>query len=259
MKLATWNVNSIRARSERLFAWLAAAAPDVVCLQETKVEDAGFPFEALSAAGYHAVTLGQRSYTGVAILSREPATEVRRGFDDDAPPDEQARVIAATVRGVRVIGAYCPNGQALGTDKFVYKMGWFERMRRYLDRHCDRSAPLVWCGDMNVAPGDLDVYDPQAWRDKIHCSEPERAALAGVVDWGLIDTFRTRQAEGGHYSWWDYRGISFFRNQGLRIDHIFATPSLDARITACEIDREMRKGNNASDHAPVIATIADAD
>lgn len=254
MKLATWNVNSIRARNDRLFAWLAQAAPDVVCLQETKVEDSGFPFDALAAAGYHAVTLGQRSYNGVAILSREPATEVVRGFDDDQPADDQARVIAATVRGVRVVCVYCPNGQALGTDKFAYKLAWFERLRRYLDRR-DPQEALALLGDMNVAPEDRDVHDPAAWRGKIHCSEPERQALAHVVAWGMRDVFRDHHSEAGFYSWWDYRGVSLFKNLGLRIDHIFATPSLADRVTGCTIDREARKGANASDHAPVIAEI----
>jgi exodeoxyribonuclease-3 len=256
MKLATWYVNSIRARHERLFAWLAAAAPDVVCLQETKVEDAGFPFEALTAAGYHAVTLGQRSYNGVAILSREPAQDVLRGFDD-GEPDEQARVIAATVRGVRVISVYVPNGQSVGSDKYDYKLGWLARLHRYFERRCDRAAPLALCGDMNVAPEDLDVHDPKAWHGKVLCSEPERAGLRRVVEWGMSDLFRLHHQDGGNYSWWDYRGVSLFRNLGLRIDHIFATPALAARCTGCVIDREARKGQNASDHAPVIAELAE--
>jgi exodeoxyribonuclease III len=254
MKLATWNVNSIRARNERLFAWLASAAPDVVCLQETKVEDSGFPFDALMAAGYHAVTLGQRSYNGVAILSREQATDVVRGFDD-GQPDEQARVIAATIRGVRVICVYVPNGQSVGSDKYVYKLGWLERLRKYMDERCDRTMPLALCGDMNVAPEDLDVHDPKAWQGKVLCSEPERAGLMRVVEWGMLDVLRAHHSEAGLYSWWDYRGVSLFRNLGLRIDHIFATPTLAERCTDCTIDREARKGTNASDHAPVVAEI----
>jgi exodeoxyribonuclease-3 len=254
MKLATWNVNSIRARNERLFAWLASAAPDVLCLQETKVEDSGFPFDALLAAGYHAVTLGQRSYNGVAILSRQQATDVVRGFDD-GQPDEQARVIAATIGGVRVISVYVPNGQSVGSDKFVYKLGWLERLRKYMDERCDRTTPLALCGDMNVAPEDRDVHDPQAWHGKVLCSEPERAGLMRVVEWGMLDLLRAHHAEAGLYSWWDYRGVSLFRNLGLRIDHIFATPTLAERCTDCTIDREARKGHNASDHAPVVAEI----
>ncbi len=257
MKLVTWNVNSIRARQERALGWLAANSPDVVCLQETKVEDSGFPFEALTAAGYHAVTLGQRSYNGVAILSREPVEDVLRGFDD-GEPEEQARVIAATLRGVRIVGVYVPNGQALGSDKYVYKLAWFERLGRYIAKHSAGGVPLVLCGDMNVAPEDRDVHDPKLWRGKVHCSEPERAAMAKVLTCGeMVDAFRIHNQEAGHYSWWDYRGIALFRNLGLRIDHIFATPSLAPRITECTIDREARKGDGASDHAPVIATISE--
>lgn len=257
MKITTWNCNGLRARLTHVVDFLRTERPDVLCLQETKVEDAGFPFEALTAAGYHAVTLGQRSYNGVAILSREPASDVVRGFDDDEPADEQARVIAATVRGVRVISVYVPNGQAVGTDKYAYKLAWLARLRRYFDRCCDRATPLALFGDMNVAPEDLDVHDPKAWRGKILCSEPERAGLRNVVEWGMRDLFRMHHQDGGHYSWWDYRGVSLFRNLGLRIDHIFGTPALAARCTGCTIDREARKGQNASDHAPVIIELAD--
>lgn len=254
MKLATWNVNSIRARHDRLLAWLAETSPDAVCLQETKVEDSSFPFEALTQAGYHAVTWGQRTYNGVAILSREPAQEVVRGFED-GDPDDQARAIAATVRGVRVISAYVPNGQDVGSDKYAYKLAWLQRLRAYLDRKHDPAQPLALCGDMNVAPTELDVYDPKAWGEGILCSAAERRALAHVLDWGLGDVFRALHPEGGHYSWWDYRGVSFFKNWGLRIDHIFATSSLAARATACTIDRATRKGPTPSDHAPVIAEL----
>lgn len=257
MKLATWNVNSIRARHDRLLAWLAAEAPDVVCLQETKVEDSAFPFESLAAAGYHAVTLGQRSYNGVALLSREVAQDVVRGFVDD-DPDEQARTIAATFRGVRVISVYVPNGQEVGSDKYAYKLSWLQRLRSYLERTCDPSQPLALCGDMNVAPTDLDVHDPAAWHGAVLCSDAERAALQRVMDWGLQDVFRAHHAEGGLYSWWDYRGVALFKNWGLRIDHIFTTATLAARCTACTIDRATRKGPNPSDHAPVIAELTDA-
>ena len=252
MKLATWNVNSIRARHDRLLAWLAAQAPDVVCLQETKVEDPAFPFEALQAVGYHAVTLGQRSYNGVAILSREPATDVVRGFED-GDPDEQARAIAATISGVRVMSVYVPNGQEVGSDKYAYKLAWLTRLRSYFDRACDPGQPLALCGDMNVAPTDLDVYDPTAWGSGVLCSPSERAGLQRVLDWGLVDVFRAHHTDGGHYSWWDYRGVSLFKNWGLRIDHIFTTAPLAARCTTCTIDRAARKGTNASDHAPVLA------
>lgn len=255
MKLATWNVNSIRARHERLLGWLNSSAPDVLCLQETKVEDAAFPFAALAAAGYHAVTVGQKSYNGVAILSRQPAIDVERGFDD-GDTDDQARMIAATVAGVRVISIYVPNGQDLQSDKYTYKLSWLQRLHRYLERRCDPTLPLALCGDMNVAPLDLDVYDPSAWRGAVLCSDAERAGLQRVMQWGLTDVFRAHHSDGGHYSWWDYRGVSLFKNLGLRIDHIFATQALAARCTACVIDRAARKGSNASDHAPVIANFS---
>jgi exodeoxyribonuclease-3 len=255
VKLATWNINSIRARTERLVGWLAAARPDVVCLQETKVEDAGFPHDALTAAGYpHVAIHGQRSYNGVAIASRTPLAEVTRGFDD-GEPEPDARVIAATIDGIRVICAYVPNGQDLESDKFAYKLAWYARLRRYLDRVGTRDTPLVLCGDFNVTIDDRDVWSPAAWAGKIHCSPAERAALADVTAFGLVDVFRQHHAEGGVYSWWDYRGVSFFKDQGLRIDYVFATAPVAARCTACSIDRTARKGQDASDHAPVIAEI----
>lgn len=252
MKVATWNVNSIRARHERLLAWLAETSPDAVCLQETKVEDSSFPFEALTQAGYHAVTWGQRTYNGVAILSREPAQDVVRGFED-GDPDDQARAIGATIRGVRILSVYVPNGQEVSSDKYTYKLAWLKRLRAYLDRKHDPAQPLALCGDMNVAPTELDVYDPKAWGEGVLCSAAERSALAHVLDWGLGDVFRALHPEGGHYSWWDYRGVAFFKNWGLRIDHIFATSALAARTTACTIDRATRKGKTPSDHAPVVA------
>lgn len=252
MRLATWNVNSVRARHDRLIAWLRAHEPDVLCLQETKVEDRGFPGAALSELGYHSAIWGQRSYNGVAIVSRRPLTDIARGFADGGD-DEQARVIAATCDGLRVICTYVPNGQAVGTDKYRYKLAWLARLRAWLDRTSSPSQPVILCGDMNVAPEDRDVHDPAAWAGQVLCSPSERAALRHVLDWGLEDVFRHHVPDGGHYSWWDYRGVSFFRNHGLRIDHVFATRSLMARSTRCEIDRNERKGQNPSDHAPVIA------
>jgi len=256
MKLVTWNINSIRARTDRLFAWIERERPDVLCLQETKVEDAGFPLEALRKAGYDVATYGQKSYNGVAIASTAPLADVTRGFGDDVP-DEEARVIAATTHGVRVVCLYVPNGQALTAEKYPYKLAWFGRLRAYLERTAKPTDPVVVCGDMNVTADDADVWSPEAWKDQIHCSPKERAALAEVRAWGLTDVFRVHKPEGGVYSWWDYRGISFFKDQGLRIDHILATAPIAARCTACTIDRTARKGQDASDHAPVIATFAD--
>ena len=255
MKLATWNVNSIRARNDRLFAWLAREQPDVLCLQETKVEDDGFPVAAFHAAGYQVAIFGQRSYNGVAIAARGPIADVSRGFGDGGD-DDDARLIAATVDGVRVIGIYVPNGQDLTSDKYPYKLAWFQRLRAYLDRHHQPGDQVVVCGDMNVTPDDRDVWSPEKWKGQIHCSEPERAALAGVLGFGLTDLFRHQNPDAKLYSWWDYRGVSFFKDQGLRIDLILASAPVVARCTACVIDRAARKGQDASDHAPVIATLA---
>jgi exodeoxyribonuclease III len=253
VKLATWNINSIRARTERLLTWIGNERPDVLCLQETKVEDTGFPTAALEKAGYHVVTHGQRSYNGVAIASRTPITDVTRGFGD-GEPDDEARLISARVGELRVICIYVPNGQDLDSDKFPYKLGWYKRLRAYLDRTATTSEQLVVCGDTNVT-ADRDVWSPEAWAGKIHCSPKEREALANVIGFGLVDLFRKHHPDGGVYSWWDYRGVSFFKNQGLRIDHILATPPVAERCSACVIDRNARKGQDASDHAPVIATL----
>jgi exodeoxyribonuclease III len=255
VKLVTWNLNSIRARNERLFAWIGKERPDVLCLQETKVEDAGFPVEALRKAGYEAATFGQRSYNGVAILSTAPLADATREFGD-GQDDGDARVIAATTHGIRVICTYVPNGQELTSEKYPYKLAWLRRLRAYLDRTAKPDEPLVLCGDMNVTPDDRDVWSPEKWKDQIHCSQPERDALAEVTAFGLADLFRERNGDAKLYSWWDYRGVSFFKDQGLRIDCIFATKPVAARCTACTIDRTARKGQDASDHAPVIAVIA---
>jgi exodeoxyribonuclease-3 len=254
MKLVTWNINSIRARTERLLTWIGNEQPDVLCLQETKVEDSGFPIDALKSRGYEVVTFGQRSYNGVAIAARSPLTDVVRGFGD-GEPDDEARLIAATVGDLRVVCVYVPNGQDLDSDKFPYKLGWYTRLRRFLDRTARATENLVVCGDMNVTVDDRDVCDPVKWAGKIHCSEPERAAHAELTGYPLVDLFRKHHPDGGVYSWWDYRGVAFFKNQGLRIDYIFATQPVADRCTACTIDRNARKGQDASDHAPVIATI----
>jgi exodeoxyribonuclease-3 len=253
MKLCTWNINSIRARTPRLVAWLEANRPDVVCLQETKVEDPQFPLDAVAKLGYEVAMFGQKSYNGVAILSTQPLEGVTRGFGDDVPDDE-ARVIAATTHGVRVVCLYVPNGQDLTSDRYPYKLAWFGRLRAFLERTTAADQPVVVCGDMNVTADDQDVWSPEAWKGQIHCSPPERDALANVRAWGLDDVFRVKTPEGGVWSWWDYRGVSFFKNQGLRIDHILTSASMTARCTECVIDRNARKGQDASDHAPVTAT-----
>lgn len=254
MKLATWNINSIRAREERLLTWLGQVRPDILCLQETKVEDAGFPTAALKKSGYEVAIYGQRSYNGVAIASTQPLTDVTRGFGDGSD-DDDARTITATTHGIRVVCVYVPNGQDLASDRYPYKLAWLGRLRGYLDRIATPDQPLALCGDMNVTPDDRDVWSPDKWRNQIHCSEPERAALAQVAGFGLTDAFRHHNGDDKVYSWWDYRGIAFFKNQGLRIDLVYLTQPLAARCTAATIDRNARKGQDASDHAPVIATM----
>lgn len=256
MRIATWNVNSIRAREGRVRAWVERNQPDVLCMQELKAEDAGFPRAMFAELGYEVALIGQRSYNGVAIAARGPLTDVVRGFGDGGD-DEQARFIVATVGGVRVASLYVPNGQALGSDKYAYKLEWYRRLRRWLDTHADRGAPLALCADWNVAPADLDVHDPAKWAGQVHVSDDERAAWRTVADWGFTDCYRHVHPDGRAYSWWDYRGVAFFKDYGLRIDAILATPPLAARLVACEIDRAERKGQDASDHAPVIATFRD--
>ena len=254
IKIATWNVNSIRARKERMLAWLDDRQPDVACLQETKVTDDAFPEQVIRDLGYEVVFHGQGGYNGVAILSRLPLEHPARGLDD-GDDDAQARLVAATVKGVRVISVYVPNGRAPGTDKYDYKLAWLSRLRRYLEARFDPDDPVVVAGDFNVAPDDRDVYDPAKWEGKILCSEPERRGLSDVSDWGLVDSFRLHQEGGGYYSWWDYRMLSFPKNRGLRIDHVYVTRPLARACTGAYIDREARKGKGPSDHAPVFAEL----
>jgi exodeoxyribonuclease-3 len=252
MRVASWNVNSVRARQERLLRWLGARQPDVVCLQELKVEDEAFPAEAIGKAGYGAAVHGQRAYNGVAILAREPLRDVKRGLGDGGD-DSQARLVSARVGETRVINVYVPNGGEVGTDKWTFKLEWLGRLRRYLERDCDPRQPLVVCGDFNVAPDARDVHDPSAWEGSVLFHSEARAALEALRAWGLADTLRLRRPEGGIYSWWDYRMLAFPRNRGLRIDQIYATPPLAARCTAAGVDRDERKGKQPSDHAPVFA------
>ena len=252
MHVVTWNVNSIRAREERVLAWLAAVKPDVVCLQELKVVDDKFPRAAVEALGYHVETHGQPTYNGVAILSREALSDVGRGFEDD-DPDDHARFIAATTFGVRIMCAYVPNGQAPDSPKFAYKLRWFERLGAYLERRVASTAPALLCGDFNVAPTDLDVHDPAAWHGQILCTPEERAALAHVMDGRFVDVVRRVHPDRQLFSWWDYRQLAFPKNRGLRIDHIVATEPLADRVVDAGVDRDARKGKQPSDHAPVWA------
>jgi exodeoxyribonuclease III len=262
MRLATWNVNSLAVRLPQVLDWLAAAqsanAPvDALVLQETKLTDDKFPQAEIEAAGYHALWFGQKTYNGVALLSRTAATEVVKnipGFDD-----AQARVIAATVDSplgrVRVVGAYFPNGQAPDSEKFIYKMRWQDALHDWLQDELTRHPQLVLMGDFNVAPEDRDVYDPVAWAGQIHCTPEERAQFQRLVGLGLVDAFRQFEQPPKSWSWWDYRNLAFRKNQGLRIDHILVSPALQARVTACVIDKLPRKNERPSDHAPVIVTL----
>jgi exodeoxyribonuclease-3 len=257
VRIATWNVNSVRARKERLLGWLERRAPDVVCLQEVKVADADFPAGEIEAAGYHCAVNGQRTYHGVAILSRTPPTDVSKGIGDERL-DAQARLVEAKVEGIRVLSAYFPNGGEVGSEKWAFKLAWMAGLRAYLAATAKPSEPLVLCGDMNVAPEDRDVANPDAWRDSVLCHPNARAALRELLDWGLVDTFRLHHAEPGFYSWWDYRQLGFPRNDGLRIDHVLATRPLAKRCTGASIDRDARKGKQPSDHAPVLAEFGPA-
>ena len=252
MKIATWNINSIRARQNRLLLWLASAQPDVLCLQELKCTEEEFPALELRAAGYHSACLGQKTYNGVAILSKTALSEVARGMGDDSS-DVQARVISASVQGIRVICLYAPNGQSVDSPAFQFKLEWFERLRRHLDRCYPPEQPLVVCGDFNVAPEARDVHDPVLWEGQTLFTLREREALKRVRDFGLVDTFRQHHPEEGRFSWWDYRMLAFPKNRGLRIDHLYATAQLARRCSGANIDREARKGAQPSDHAPVWA------
>ena len=254
MRIATWNVNSLRVRLPHLLDWLARQAPDVACLQETKCDDAAFPADELAAAGYHALHHGQRTYNGVAILTREPAVECCRGIPAFA--DEQSRVLAADYRGVRIVSVYVPNGQAVDSDKYHYKMRWFEALLGWLRGELAAHPRLLVAGDFNVAPEDRDVHDPAAWVGKVHVSPGERAALKRVMDLGFADAFRLFDQPEGAFSWWDYRMNAFRRKMGLRIDHVLLSPALAAECRACSIDVEPRRLERPSDHAPVICELA---
>ncbi len=256
MKIATWNINSVRARQERLLALLRRHQPDALCLQEIKVADAEFPVRELAELGYSAAMRGQKSYNGVAIIARAEPEAVTARFDDDAD-DAPARFLSARVAGVRVITVYVPNGQAPGSEPYAFKLEWLRRLRRHLDRAHQPSEPLVLCGDFNVAPEDRDVWDPPRWRESIMCTTGERDALAEVVAFGFDDAFRRVHPEPGHYTWWDYRFRGFEKDRGLRIDHVYVTRPLGDRVVSASVDREERGGKLPSDHAPVLIELAD--
>jgi exodeoxyribonuclease III len=251
LKVATWNVNSLRVRLPQLVRWLAQESLDVVALQETKVEDKSFPTSDVTALGLQAIHHGQRSYNGVALLAREPPAAVVPGIPGFE--DAQTRVLAASVQGVRIVNVYVPNGQAPGTDKYAYKLRWLAALAGYLRRELATHESLLVLGDFNIAPADLDVHDPAAWVGSVHVSEPERAALGVLFAAGFVDLFRRFPQPERSYSWWDYRAASFRRDRGLRIDLLLASPALADRCTECRIDRGPRAYEQPSDHTPVLA------
>ena len=257
MKIATWNVNSLRVRLPHVLAWLERYQPDTLALQETKVTDPDFPVAAFEAIGYRAVFSGQRTYNGVAVLSRSSALDCVT----DPPQlveDPQRRVLAATVDGVRIVNLYVPNGSEVGSEKYAYKLDWLVKMRPFLENELARYSSLAVVGDFNIAPEDCDVYDPDAWRERILCSTPEREALRRLSALPLSDAFRLFDQPAASYSWWDYRTAAFRRNQGLRIDLILISDALKERVQSCAIDTEPRKLERPSDHAPVWAAFSAA-
>jgi len=251
-RLATWNVNSLKVRLPHLLDWLARAKPDVVCLQETKTEDKSFPLAEIEAAGYRVIYSGQKTYNGVAILSRTALSAEARGIPDFA--DDLKRVITATVGGVRVVCLYAPNGQEPGSEKYAYKLRWYEALTTWLKKEVDGKTVVL--GDLNIAPEPRDVHDPKRWEGKIHFSEPERAAFRALIELGYQDAFRLFEQPEKQFTWWDYRLAAFQRGWGLRIDHILLSPALAKHCTACAIDVEPRKLERPSDHAPVLADLA---
>jgi len=253
MKLATWNVNSLKVRLPHLVDWLDAAQPDVMCLQETKLEDGKFPGAELEAAGFQAAFAGQKTYNGVALLARAAPQDVAVAIPRFA--DEQKRVAAATVGDTRVICLYAPNGQAVGSDKYAYKLRWYAALRDWLADELARHPRLAVLGDLNIAPEDRDVHDPKAWEGQVHCSEPERAAFRALLALGLQDAFRLFEQPEKSFSWWDYRVVAFRRNAGLRIDHILLSKELATQCVACSIDKAPRKLERPSDHTPVVAEL----
>ena len=257
MKIASWNVNSLKVRLPHLTRWLADSQPDIVALQETKSEDLYFPVQELIDAGYLSVYAGQKTYNGVAILARERPQHVVT--DIPGLDDPSRRILAATIGGLRIVNLYVVNGKAVGDEKYDFKLEWLARVRDFLADEIRRHPKLVVLGDFNIAPEDRDVYDPQAWHERILCSTPERKALAGILALGLNDSFRLFTEDGGQFSWWDYRQAAFDRNEGLRIDLVLISEALKARAIAASIDMAPRHWERPSDHTPVIVELHDHD
>ncbi|MEK8015759.1 MAG: exodeoxyribonuclease III [Candidatus Parabeggiatoa sp.] len=252
IKIATWNVNSLRVRLPQVLNWLTSTAPDIVALQETKMTDEQFPLEEIQAAGYHALFSGQKTYNGVALLSRSEGYDVIR--DLPGLDDPQRRVLGATYDSLRVLNLYVPNGSAVGSDKYHYKLNWLNHLQHYIRNTKKHYPRFIVLGDFNIAPEDRDLYDPAAWAGNILVSPPERAALQDLLDLGLDDTFRLFEQPPACFSWWDYRAGAFQRNHGVRIDLILASQALSSNCTDCTIDIGPRRNERPSDHAPVVAT-----
>lgn len=258
MKIATWNVNSVRTRLGQVSDWLKSSSIDVLCLQETKVTDDLFPQAAFTELGYHSYFYGQKSYNGVALLSRSPLENVQMGFGAVLPEslvgdlDEQKRVITGVIDGIQVVDLYVPNGSSLDSDKYIYKLHWLKVLREYLQVLLEKSPHLLVCGDFNIALEDIDIHNPKGREKQVMATDAEREALRNVLNLGLTDVFRKFTTEGEQFSWWDYRAASFRRNAGWRIDHHYLTPELYERAIACTIDKEPRKLEQPSDHTPVI-------
>ncbi len=251
MKIATWNVNSLRVRLGQVCDWLASHQPDVLCLQETKLIDADFPAEDIRQAGYHAAYIGQKTYNGVAILSRAPAKEVATSFP--GVDDTQKRTIAAIYGKLRILNIYVPNGQEVGSEKYAYKLAWLQRLGDYVRQQLKRYPRLALLGDFNIAPEERDVHDPALWEGSVLFSDKERAAFRDLLGLGMVDVFRKFEQSEKSYTWWDYRAGAFRRNMGLRIDHILCSTALAETCTACTIDTAPRRLERPSDHVPVVA------
>lgn len=253
MKIATWNINGINSRLDQVLDWCRTNEPDVLCLQETKTVDSRFPDRRFRAIDYpHAVFIGEKAYNGVAIVSKHPLKNIQRNFpdDDDSSPK---RLIAATVDGLPIVNVYVPHGTKFGSDKFVFKLDWVKRLRKYFEKNFRTNEPVLLCGDLNIAPHEMDVWKPSLWKDKMHFTKPEREAIQDLKKWGFVDVFRQINEDVREYSWWDYFHHSFEKDQGLRIDHIWTSPPLAETCIDCWIDKEPRALDHPSDHAPVVA------
>lgn len=257
MRLVTWNVNSLKVRLPRVEAWIDEVRPDVVALQETKLADDAFPALAFEALGYESVHFGQGRWNGVALLSRVGLANPRDNFADGIEPDHEARIVSATCGGVRVSSVYVPNGRSLDDDHYRYKLGWMARLRQHVEIEGSATGSTVVMGDFNIAPDDRDVWDTAAYEGATHVSGPERDSLQSLIDWGMVDLFRIHHEAGGLFSWWDYRDGAFHRGRGMRIDLVLGTAAVAERCSWAVVDRNSRKGEQPSDHAPVVVDLRD--